>query len=118
MSPSTEDLEEFKNSILTGVTVGMGSLILQFSSNAYIMMQCDFRVSTEFSIKSGHAEKVDYSPILFQLLNEQVESIEFTSQSTLSLTFSGAKHLEIIPDNSGLEAYTITCRHGIIPVAL
>ncbi|WP_212668150.1 hypothetical protein, partial [Salmonella enterica] len=70
------ELHEFEQSIFTGVTVGVGSLVLLFSSGARVMIQCPFQCGEKGHLHTGHGENLSTSNFLFPLLN-QVVSIHF-----------------------------------------
>ncbi|WP_338641058.1 hypothetical protein [Burkholderia pyrrocinia] len=111
-----KDLAEFCATILTGVTVGVGSLILLFASGAHILVQCSFQCVELGSVCYGHGEQATDSLLLFEYLNHTVESVEFDNESALTLIFADGKHLKIVPERNGLESYVVTTRFGIWPV--
>jgi uncharacterized metal-binding protein len=48
-----DELSEFEQSIFTGVIVGVGSLVLLFSSGSRILIQCPFQCGGESISKTG-----------------------------------------------------------------
>ncbi|MBR8068314.1 hypothetical protein LGN09_27360 [Burkholderia cenocepacia] len=111
-----KDLAEFCGTILTGVTVGIGSMILLFASGTHILVQCTFQCVEPGNVRHGHGEQATDSLLLFEYLNHTVETAEFDNESTLTLNFGDGKHLKIIPERNGLESYVVTTRFGICPV--
>jgi hypothetical protein len=111
-----DDLSELKSTILTGITVGIGSIVLLFASGAHILVQCDFECGDADNVFHGHGENVDSSVELFRFLNHRVKDIDFDINLTLKIRFDGDGYLKIIPENNGLESYVLTTRHGICPV--
>ena len=112
------DLGELCHSLLTGVTVGIGSLILVFVSGAQILIQCAFECAEGDVTRFGHGEDVSTGPILFGYLNHGVESAVIDSDAVLTLRFEDSKFLRIVPERNGLESYVVTTRYGICPVAV
>jgi hypothetical protein len=112
------DLAELCHTLLTGVTVGIGSLILVFVSGAQILVQCAFECIEGDVTSFGHGEDVSTSPILFSYLNHGVESAVMDRDAVLTLSFEDSKSLRIVPERNGLESYVITTRYGICPVAV
>ena len=112
------DLAEFFGMILTGVTVGIGSLVLLFSNGAQILLQCSFECSKEGILRFGHGEDINTSPILFDYMNCRVNTVTVDDNSVITLKFETCDDLKIIPDRNGLESYVITTVHGICPVLL
>jgi hypothetical protein len=111
------DLAELSRTLLTGVTVGIGSLILVFVSGAQILVQCMFECIEGDITRLGHGEDPGTSQILFAYLNHEVESAVMDRDAVLTLRCENNKFLRIVPEQSGLESYVITTRHGIYPVA-
>lgn len=112
------DLAELCHTLLTGVTVGIGSFILVFASGAQILVQCAFECIEGEVARFGHGEDASTSPILFGYLNHSVGSAVMDSDAVLILSFSDSKFLRIMPERNGLESYVITTRYGICPVAV
>ena len=112
------DLAEFCGMILTGITVGIGSLVLLFSNGAQIILQCPFECSEEGVLRSGHGEDINTSPLLFDYMNSRVNTIVMDDNSVLALQFETGRELKIIPERNGLESCVITTLHGICPVIL
>lgn len=115
---TNEELKEFEQAILTGVTVGIGSLVLLFSSNVRIMLQCSFELRTKEHSETGHGEYPMSSMIIFPILNQNVESCSMLDGERLNLYFSNENSLQINPENNGLESYVITTSHGDYPVII
>ncbi|RKE24462.1 hypothetical protein B0G76_8350 [Paraburkholderia sp. BL23I1N1] len=111
-----KDLAEFCATILTGVTVGIGSLILLFASGAHVLVQCTFQCIERGNVRHGHGEQATDSSLLFEYLNHTVGSAEIDNESVLTLNFEDGKHLKIIPERNGLESYVVTTRFGVCPV--
>lgn len=112
------DLAELRYTLLTGITVGIGSLILVFVSGAQILVQCTFECIEGDVTRLGHGEDISTSPILFGYLNQRVERAVMDSDAVLTLWFGESKFLRIVPERNGLESYVITTRYGICPVTV
>ncbi|MCJ2371044.1 hypothetical protein [Pseudomonas sp. RGM 3321] len=112
------DLAELDSTVLTGVTVGVGSQILIFGSGATVLIQCPFTSETQGRKQQGHGEDVNTSELLFDYLNCQVTSASLEEGAILVLKFEGGKSLRVIPECNGLESYVISTCLGICPVAL
>lgn len=112
------DVAEFKSTLLTGVTVGVGSQILVFANGANIMIQCPFICGSEGLMTQWHGEDPASAVILFDFLNGQVKDVLLEEEGSLLLTFGGQKFLRIIPEDNGLESYVVSTRLGVCPVML
>lgn len=112
------DLAEFCDTIFSGVTVGIGSLVLLFVSGAQILIQCAFECIDADSSRFGHGEDASTSPILFDCLNHVVEAADIDHDGVMTLNFDDGRRLRIVPERNGLESYVITTRHGICPIAV
>jgi len=112
------ELHEFEQSIFTGVTVGVGSLVLLFSSGARVMIQCPFQYGEKERLLTGHGEVLSTSNFLFPLLNQVVRRCFVLDGEILSLFFDNEKYINIYPENNGFESYVITTSHGDYPVII
>ena len=112
------DLAEFKSAILTGVIVGIGSLVLIFDNSVSVLIQCPFACGDEGALKYGHGEHLHSAVVIFELLNRRVKEAGLEKGEKLVITFDDRKLLEIIPEENGLESYVLTTRHGICPVSI
>lgn len=115
------ELHEFEQSIFTGVTVGVGSLVLLFSSGARVMIQCPFQCGEKGQLHTGHGENLSTSNFLFPLLNQVVRRCsvvdgEILNLEILRLSFDNERYIQILPENSGFESYVITTSYGDYPV--
>ncbi|ELJ4054184.1 hypothetical protein QQW52_004545 [Escherichia coli] len=110
------ELHEFEQSIFTGVTVGVGSLVLLFSSGARVMIQCPFQCGEKEHLHTGHGEILSTSNFLFPLLNQVVRKCSVLNGEILSLSFDNERYIHIFPENNGFESYVITTSHGDYPV--
>lgn len=113
---TNDELREFEQAILTGVTVGIGSFVLLFSSNVRIMIQCSFELRTKEHSETGHGECPTSSMIIFPLLNQNIESCSMLDGERLNLYFSNENSLQILPERNGLESNVITTKNGDYPV--
>ncbi|WP_423760467.1 hypothetical protein [Burkholderia sp. NLJ2] len=113
-----QDLAEFSHTIFTGLTVGIGSLVLLFASDAQILLQCVFECHEGGVIRMGHGEEVNSSLILFGFLNHQIASAKMGPNMVLTLNFDDGRFVRIMPEPNGLESYVITTRRGICPIAV
>lgn len=112
------DLAELESTVLTGVTVGIGSQVLIFGNGATVLVQCPFTSEIQGQKKQGHGEHVNTSALFYDYLNSQVISASLEDGGRLVLKFEGMKLLKIVPECNGLESYVISTRHGICPVAI
>lgn len=112
------DLSEFCHTILIGVTVGIGSLVMVFVSGAQILLQCTFECVDGDVVRSGHGEDVSTSPMLFGYLNHRIEVAAMDRDAVLTLNFDDGKSLRIVPERNGLESYVVTTRYGVCPIAV
>jgi len=110
------DLAELESTLLTGVTVGIGSQILIFGNGSTVLVQCPFIRELHGQKQQGHGEDVYTSVLLFDYLNNQVTSALLEEGGELVLEFEGKKLLRIFPECNGLESYVISTRLGICPV--
>lgn len=113
---TNDELLEFNKSIFTGVIVGVGSLVLLFSSGTRIMIQCPFQCGEKDHLIAGHGEDVMTSNLLFPLLNQKIESCTILDCEILKLSFSDQRDVYIIPESSGFESYVITTSQGDYPI--
>jgi hypothetical protein len=112
------DLAELDSTVLTGVTVGVGSQVLIFGSGATVLIQCPFISEVQGRKQQGHGEDVNTSELFFDFLNFQVTSASLEEGGVLVMEFEGGKSLRVIPECNGLESYVISTRLGICPVAV
>ncbi|WP_285961288.1 hypothetical protein [Pseudomonas tohonis] len=112
------DLAELESTMLTGVTVGVGSQILVFGNGASVLVQCPFICESQEREQQGHGEHIYTSELFFAFLNGQVESACLEEGGVLLLKFDGSRSLRIVPEHNGLESYVVTTRFGICPVAV
>jgi len=112
------DLKEFHGAILTGVTVGIGSLILLFENGIHILVQCSFECNKRNIIQQGHGENINTCNCLFSILNYRVHDVTFSDDFILTLQFENGEILRIIPERNGLESYVVTTKYGICPILL
>lgn len=112
------DLAELESTVLTGVTVGIGSQVLIFGNGATVLMQCPFTSEIQGQKQQGHGEDVHTSELLYDYLNNQVARASLEEGEVLNLEFEGKKFLRIVPECNGLESYVVSTRLGICPVAV
>lgn len=110
------ELHEFEGAIFTGVTVGIGSLVLLFSSGTRILIQCPFRCEKKNSFHVGHGEDISTSNLLFSYLNQRVELCSLLDGEILKLFFGNESNIYIVPESNGFESYVITTSQGDYPV--
>lgn len=110
------ELHEFEQSIFTGVTVGVGSLILLFSSGARVMIQCPFQCGEKGQLHTGHGENLSTSNFLFPLLNQVVRRCSVVDGEILRLSFDNERYIQVLSENNGFESYVITTSYGDYPV--
>ncbi len=112
------DLAEFRHTVLTGLTVGIGSIVLLFGSGAQILLQCVFQCEEHGVVRQGHGEDVSTSPLLFAFMNHRVVGVTMDGHMMLSLHFDDGKYLRVVPERNGLESYVVTTRHGACPISV
>lgn len=110
------ELHEFEQSIFTGITVGVGSLVLLFSSGARVLIQCPFQCGEKDHLHTGHGEDLSTSNFLFPLLNQIVRRCSVLDGEILRLSFDNEMCIQISPENNGFESYVITTSYGDYPV--
>lgn len=110
------NLQEFQGAILNGVTVGVGSLVFNFSKNVNIVVQCEFVLTGGGHVRVGHGENPVSAPILFDCLNKRVIRSGMSDGSIMFLEFDDGNVISIIPEGNGLESYTISTSLGVFPV--
>src|SRR6185312_6933417 len=86
-------LEGLKNSLLRGVLVGAGSVVLNFSDSSTLLVQCPFDVFDGKSLSTGHGESPGTSVILFELLNQHVTDVKAGPQGEVELEFGDGKSI-------------------------
>lgn len=112
------DLGELRHALLTGLTIGVGSIVLVFANGVQILIQCGFECAEGNEIRAGHGEDVASSPMLFGYLDCVVQDAVLDSDSVLTLQFEDGKSLRILPEGNGFESYVVTTRYGISPVVV
>lgn len=113
---TNDELHEFEQSVFTGVTIGIGSLVLLFSSGARVMLQCPFQCGEKEHLHTGHGEDITTSSLFFPFLNQKVESCSFLDGEVLKLFFCNKSFIHIIPEQNGFESYVITTSQGDYPI--
>ncbi|MGY4494891.1 hypothetical protein [Pseudomonas sp. TE3610] len=111
------ELNEFSSTLLTGVTVGIGSQVLIFENGASILIQCPFRCVFKGHEQWGHGEDVSTSVIFFDFLNLKVEGALIGEDGVLTMKFGG-DYFVIVPEADGLESYVVNTKFGISPVTI
>ncbi|MBY5967667.1 hypothetical protein [Halomonas denitrificans] len=111
-----EDVAEFENCALVGVTVGVGSFVLAFTNDNSIVMSCRFEMVANGCSFEGHGEEPETSRFLFGLLNGDVDSSSLLCDGSVVLLFSHGEELKIIPESNGLESFVISTKRGISPM--
>lgn len=111
-----QDLEELRDTQLSSVNVGLGSITIQFGTGAHILIQCPFEVYGIDAQQLGNGELPESAALLFKFLNKKVSFVELDKMLSLRLDFEGGLRLRIVPIQDGLEAYVLTTRYGVCPV--
>lgn len=109
------ELEELKT-VLSGVTVGVGSQIMVFENGATLLVQCPFKCERQGNELFGHGENIFTSTLLMKFLSKKVKQATF-QDGVITLNFESAGRIIILPDANGLESYVLTTRHGISQVS-
>jgi hypothetical protein len=110
------DIASLPGACLTGVLVGVGSLVLGFSNDAWITVSCPFFVESEGVCREGHGEDVNSSPLLFPCLNETILRSYLEPGNVLVTEFERGRLVRIVPDDDGLESYVVHIGGDAIPV--
>jgi hypothetical protein len=110
------DLKGLKGSLLVGVLVGEGSIILHFNSGSSILVQCAFETVVHDCEAAGHGEIAATAIHLFDFLNGKVIDATNDENALITLKFGAAKKLQIRPDKSGLESYVLRTPKGVLPI--
>jgi hypothetical protein len=111
------DLSELVGTSLSGVLVGIGSIVLNFSNRYVLAMQCGFEVRSINTSTTGHGCSSQTSPALFELLNGDIVRVELDNDNVITLEFEENRQLRIIPDNTGLESYVFSGKRGVYPIS-
>lgn len=111
------ELNEFIYTLLTGVTVGVGSQVLIFGNGASILIQCPFRCVFKGREQWGHGEDVSTSVIFFDFLNLKAEGALMGEDGVLTVHFGGG-YFVIVPEADGLESYVVNTKFGVSPMTL
>lgn len=110
------DLRSFEGAKLVGVLVGGGSLILEFSNSASLLIQCPFQAEDDGMVRSGHGEQPKTAVILFDFLNADVNKTTVDPMARGEFVFGARRRIRIIPDDSGYESYVVRTSNGVFPV--
>jgi hypothetical protein len=110
------DLGGLTNSALVGVLVGYGSIVLNFSNGASLLVQCSFDANDGLVSCAGHGLSADTSTILFKFLNADIAGVNVNRAGQIDFDFGAGRCLRIIPDNSGFESYVLRTSKGVFPV--
>jgi hypothetical protein len=110
------DLTGLKGSLLMGVLVGAGSIVLNFSNRATVLIQCPFEAYDGKVSSSGHGESPETSVILFRYLNKSVTDTNADRLGRATLVFNAGTGMRITPDDSGFESYVLSTSKGVFPV--
>lgn len=109
------DIGILGNTILVGILVGAGSLVLHFSDGSSLLIQCPFEAIAGRDATRGHGENPATAPALFRFLNEPVTGVAVSETGESTLRFRTGS-MRIIPDHSGLESYVLRTSRGVMPV--
>ena len=110
------DVRGLQDFFLSGVLVGVGSLVLQFSGDAQIVISCPLKVEGEQGVEFGHGEDAYTSPLIFKCLNDDVVESSVDSGHNLRLDLRSGIIMTILPDHVGLESYLVSIGGQVIPV--
>jgi len=111
------DVKGLQDFFLSGVLVGIGSLVLHFSGEAQIVVSCPFKIEGEQRVEFGHGEDPYTSPLLFKCLNDDVVGSSVDNGHNLRLNFRSGITMTILPDRVGLESYVVCIGGQVIPVS-
>lgn len=112
-------LNEFNATMLMGITVGIGSVILIFDSGASLLIQCPFECGNNKDFYQGHGERLETSTLLFRYLGKKTNRVVFSeNDGVFRILFEEEGVLTIISERNGLESYVITTKYGIDPVLI
>ena len=110
------DSNSLTMSILVGVLVGSGSMVLHFSNGSSVLVQCSFETYSDETSHSGHGESPGTSGILFEYLNKDVVAVKVDTTGEMTFDFGASGRIRITPDGSGLESYVLRTAQGVFPV--
>ena len=99
-----------------GVMVGAGSLVLNFSNQATVLVQCPFEVFGGAAVSTGHGESPETSSLLFGFLNQTVTEASVGTSGLITLEFNAGLGVRITPDDSGFESYVFSTSGRVFPV--
>jgi hypothetical protein len=111
------DVKGLRGFFLSGVLVGIGSLVLQFSGNAQIIISCPFKIEGEQGVEFGHGEDPYTSPLMFKCLNDNVVGSSVDDSHNLRLNFRGGTIMTLLPDHVGLESYVVCMGGQVVSVS-
>ena len=111
------DVKGLNEFFLSGVLVGIGSLVLHFSGEAQIIISCPFRIEGEQGLEFGHGENPYASPLMFKCLNDDVVGSSVEDGHNLRLNFRSGIIMSILPDHVGLESYVVCIGGQVISVS-
>lgn len=111
------ELASLKDRFLSGVLVGIGSLVLKFSDDAEISLSCPFALEDSDGRSTGHGEDPYSSGAMFQCLNKNVVRVIVSSFGALRISFEGGACLLLEPEDDGLEAYVVSIDGEVFPVS-
>lgn len=110
------ELNELTASIFTGITMGVGSLVLLFSSGASILVQCPFRCEKEACVQFGHGEDILTSTLLFPYLNIKVQFAKMLDGEMIKIFLLNGCKVIIMPEVNDLDSYVISTQYGDYPL--
>jgi hypothetical protein len=111
------DVKGLQDFFLSGVLVGIGSLVLHFSGEAQIAISCPFKIEGDQGAEFGHGENPYTSLLMFKCLNDDVIGSSVDNGHILRLAFRSGIVLTILPDHAGLQSYVVSIGGEVIPVS-
>jgi len=107
------DLRSLEGTNFTGVLVGYGSMILQFSNGSSVLVQCPFETCHDGAAGNGHGEEPKTALVLFDFFNAQVKTTLVDQAGRAELVFGSTSSIRIIMDDWGFDSYIVRAKKGV-----
>jgi len=111
------DVKGLQDFFLSGVLVGVGSIVLHFSGDAQVAISCPFKIEGRQGLEFGHGENPYTSLLMFKCLNENVVRASVHDGRILRMDFRTGVTMTITPEHVGLESYVVSIGEEVIPVS-
>jgi hypothetical protein len=101
------DLEPYLGATLTGVLVGIGSIVLNFGNDTSVTLMGEFTVTREAIVSRGTAERPDTALYLLRALNSSVSQAGSDNEHLLWLQMTNGDRVAALADRSGYEVVNL-----------